>query len=426
MFFGGGFPGFGGHGHGHPDDSPEKEVDNKEFYEILEVPQQAAQDDIKKAYRKKVIKMHPDKGGDPEEFKKLQAAYEVLSHPEKREIYDKYGIEGLREDGGGGMDMFEGLFGGLFGGRGGGGRKAQQQQQRKVKPTVEDLKVTLEDVYVGTMKEITFDRQRNCESCDGKGGKDAKKCGTCKGSGSVEKVMQLGPGFITSTRSACHTCKGEGTVYEKENKCKVCKGDKVKRGTKTLEVPIEQGAPNELPVSFSGEGNEIPDAMAGDVIVRLIIEPHKRFERKGADLYVNKKISLYEALTGCAFYIEHLDGKKILIASEPGEVIAPGSKKQISKLGMPFYKDNMSHGNLYIIFDVEFPKSKDLKNLGDLKKVLPVPKDLITNVDKTKAELLEDFDQDGVNANAEGGKPRTQDDDEDGMPRGQRVQCAQQ
>lgn len=422
MFFGRGFPGFGG---SDEDSTPDRgEVDNKEFYEILEVPQNASQDDIKKNYRKKVIKMHPDKGGDPEEFKKLQAAYEVLSHPEKREIYDKYGIDGLREGGGGGMDMFEGLFGGLFGGRGGG----RKQQARKVKPTVEDLRVKLEDVYVGTMKNITFERQRNCETCDGKGGKDAKKCAPCKGTGTIEKVMQLGPGFLTSTRSGCPTCKGEGTVYEKENKCKSCKGEKVKRETKTIEVPIEQGAPNECPITFAGEGNEIPDAMAGDFIVRLIIEPHKRFERKGADLYITKKISLYEALTGCAFTIEHLDGKKILISTNPGEIISPGSKKQISKLGMPFYRDNMSHGNLYITFDVEFPKANQLKNPEALSKVLPVPKDMLTNVDKTKAELLEDFDKDGVNANADGARGRNQhdDDEDDGMPRGQRVQCAQQ
>jgi DnaJ family protein A protein 2 len=425
MFFRG-FPGFGGGSEPEEGFSPEsKEVDNKEFYEIIGVPQEASQDDIKKAYRKKVIKLHPDKGGDPEEFKKLQAAYEVLSNPEKKEIYDKHGIDGLREDGGSGMDPFEGLFGGLFGGRG--GRKGPQGQ-RKVKPTVEDLTVTLEDVYIGKMKSVTFDRQRNCEACDGKGGKDAKKCTTCKGAGMVEKVIQLAPGFLTSTRSACSKCKGEGTIYEDGNKCKVCKGDKVKKETKTIEVPIEQGAPNEYPITFSGEGNEIPDAMAGDLIVRLIIEPHKRFERKGADLYFNKKISLYEALTGCAFYIEHLDGKKILIASAPGEVIAPGTKKQLNNMGMPFYKDNMSHGNLYINFDVEFPKFNQIKNAEELKKILPVPNDLLTNVDKTKCEILEDFDTEGTNPHAEGGKSgmHGEDDDED-MPRGgQRVQCAQQ
>lgn len=120
------------------------------------------------------------------------------------------------------------------------------------------------------MKKVTFDRQRNCDACDGKGGKDAKKCSTCKGAGMVEKVVQLAPGFITSTRSACHTCKGEGTVYEKENKCKVCKGEKVKKETKTIEVPIEQGAPNECPITFSGEGNEIVSIFFEDISYKII------------------------------------------------------------------------------------------------------------------------------------------------------------
>jgi DnaJ family protein A protein 2 len=432
MFFGG-FPGFGGGGGGHEHDSSPGEVDNKEFYEILGVPNDAPQDEVKKAYRKKVIKAHPDKGGDPEEFKKLQAAYEVISNPEKREIYDKYGIDGLREDGGSGMDPFEGLFGGLFGGRG--GRGGGRPQQRQMKPIVKELVITLEEAYVGKMKKVTFDRQRNCEGCDGKGGKDAKKCTTCKGTGQIEKIVQLAPGFITQTRAHCHECKGEGTIYSKENKCKVCKGEKVKRENKTLEVPIEQGIPNEHPVKFSSEGNEMPDVMAGDLIVKITIEPHKRFERKGADLYITKKISLYEALTGCRFHLEHLDGKKILITTYDNEIIAPGTKKQINGLGMPFYRDAMSHGNLYVTFDVEFPKANQLKNPADLKKVLPVPKDLLTVSDseKAKAEVLEDFDKDGVNSSAEGGKGRSRhqhgdDDDEedDGHPRGQRVQCNQQ
>jgi DnaJ family protein A protein 2 len=424
MFFRG-FPGFNS---GQEQDEAPKDVDNKEFYEILEISKDANQDEIKKAYRTKVIKAHPDKGGDPEEFKRLQAAYEVISHPEKREIYDKYGIDGLRQDGGGGMDPFEGLFGGLFGGHGGGGKT--QKEHRKVKPTVKDITVTLEEIYVGRMHSISFDRQRNCEECDGKGGKDVKKCSTCKGAGAVEKVIQIAPGFMTATRAACHKCKGEGMIIEKENICKVCKGDKVKKETKTMDIPVEQGAPDGATVNFSGEGNEIPDAMAGDLIVRLIIEPHKTFLRKGADLYYKKKISLYEALTGCAFYIEHLDGKKFLVATTPGEITTPGAIKQLHNKGMPFYKDAMSHGNLYVNFDVEFPKPNELKNIEGLKKVLPIPKDLITNIDKTKCEILEDFDSDGLNSHAEGGKGRKGEDDEDDEDnpggRGQRVQCAQQ
>jgi len=423
MFFGG-FPGFGGR-----DESPEKDVDNKEFYDIIGVPQDASPADIKTAYRKKVIKAHPDKGGDIEEFKKLQAAYEVLSNPEKKEIYDKYGIDGIRE-GAGGMDPFEGLFGGLFGGgRRGGGK----QETRKVKPIVNEIRVTLEDIYNGKMKKVTFQRQRNCETCDGKGGKDAKKCTTCKGHGMVEKVVQLGPGFLSSSRSVCHDCKGEGTIFDKGNKCKTCKGNKVKTEDKTMEVPIEVGAPSEHHVSFNGEGNEMPGAMAGDFIVKFNVEPSSRFERKGADLYFKKKISLYEALTGCAFHIEQLDGKKILIATPPNEIITPNVRKEVKGKGMPFYRDSMSHGNLYIDFEVEFPKKSEIKHVEELKKVLPVPKDILTNVDKSKAELLEDFDESGTNSRAEGGKGRHRggyedDEDDDDMPRGggQRVQCNQQ
>lgn len=423
MFFGG-FPGFGG-GSEH-EESP-GDVDNKEFYEILEVPQTASQDEIKKSYRKKVVKAHPDKGGDVEEFKRLQAAYEILSNPEKRELYDKYGMDGIKEGGAGGMDPFEGLFGGLFGGRRGGGGKPQQ---KKMKQTVKDLRVTLEDLYIGKMKKVTFQRHRVCEPCEGKGGKDAKKCTTCKGHGVVEKVVQLGPGFISSSRAACHDCRGEGTTFDKNNKCKTCKGQKINVEEKTLEVPIEQGAPNDHLVTFSGEGDEMPGVLGGDVIVRLIVEPHKRFERKGADLYYKKTISLYEALTGTAFHVEQLDGKKLLVATSPHEVLTPNVTKEVRGKGMPFFRDAMSHGNLYIQFEVEFPKKNQLKNVEELKKILPVPKDLITDFDKNKVEYLEDYDETSTNSNAAGGRSRhghgDDDDDEDGMPRGQRVQCAQQ
>jgi DnaJ family protein A protein 2 len=422
MFFGG-FPGFGG---SDPSESTPGEVDNQEFYDIVGVPQNASQDEIKKSYRKKVVKAHPDKGGDVEEFKKLQAAYEILSNPEKRELYDKYGIDGIKEGGAGGMDPFEGLFGGLFGGgrRGGGGKP----QAKKMKPTVKEIRVTLEDLYSGKMKKVTFQRQRTCEPCEGKGGKDAKKCSTCKGQGMVEKVVQLGPGFISSSRSVCHDCRGEGTTFDKSNKCKTCRGNKINTEEKTIEVPIEQGAPNDHHVVFSGEGDEMPGVMAGDFAVKFNVEPNKRFERKGADLYMKKSVSLFEALTGTAFYVEHLDGKKILVATPPNEVLTPNARKEIKGKGMPFYKDAMSHGNLYIDFSVEFPKKSELKNLEELKKILPVPKDLITNIDKNKAEFLEDFDETSTNTNAEGGRRRGGDDDsdEEGMPRGQRVQCAQQ
>lgn len=109
--------------------------------------------------------------------------------------------------------------------------------------------------------------------------------------------------------------------------------------------------------------------MAGDLFIKVNIEPHKTFERKGADLYYKKNISLYEALTGTVFQIDHLDGTKLNVTTPPGEVITHHTIKQISRKGMPFYKDAMGAGNLYISFDIEFPKKSELKNLDQLKNV---------------------------------------------------------
>jgi DnaJ family protein A protein 2 len=415
MFFGGGFPGFSS---GFNGPQRNHNVDNDELYEILGVPKNATEEEIKRSYRKLAKEKHPDKGGNKEEFIKIQAAYEVLNNPEKRELYDQYGIDGVKN---GPSDPFESAFAGMWPGG--------KQGPKKMKPTVKEVKVTLEDIYTGRMRKVTFQRQRNCDGCDGKGGKDAKKCTTCRGSGVIEKMVQLAPGFVTSSRSTCHECKGDGTIFGKEDKCKKCKGNKVRTEEKTIEVPIEQGAPSEHHVSFSGEGDEAPGVMAGDFIAKLVVEPHKRFERKGADLYVTKKISLYEALTGTAFYVEQLDGKKILIATAPNDVITPNMIKEVKGKGMPFYQDAMSHGNLYVTFIVEFPKRSELKNLEELKKILPVPKDLVSNVDQSKAIYLEDYDEWSTNTSASGGKSRGDKEDEfddDSMPRGQRVQCAQQ
>ena len=126
-----------------------------------------------------------------------------------------------------------------------------------------------------------------------------------------------------------------------------------------------------------------PGTLAGDVIVKFNLEPHNRFERKGADLYYKKKISLYEALTGTAFYVEMLDGKKLLVTTAPNDILTPSNyfrnqndlficldvTKEIKGKGMPFFGDAMSHGNLYVIFTIDFPKKNELKNTEELKKV---------------------------------------------------------
>lgn len=427
--FGHGFPNgfFEQHGFNGASPDEDKEVDNKALYEILEVPLTATTEEIKKAYKKKAMKYHPDKGGDPEKFKEISGAHEILTNQEKREIYDKYGLEGLKDGGGpGGMDPFD-IFGSLFGGgMGGRGGKGGPKQMKKTKPTLKEVKVTLEDVYVGKMSKVTIQRNRACAACDGKGAANVKKCTTCKGVGIIEKVVQIAPGFLSSSRGACHDCRGEGVKMDKDTICKECKGNKIVQDTKTIEVPIEQGCPDSHQSVFHGEGDEIPGTMAGDMVAQITIEPHAKFERKGADLFYKKKILLYEALTGCYFQLTHLDGKKIDIITKPGEIITPGTMKQLNRKGMPFHKDAMSYGNLYIQFEIEFPKKGEMKNIEDLKKVLPTPKENGVAIDKKNAEYLDTYDETSLNPNADGARSRQDDDDEEGPRGGQRVQCQQQ
>lgn len=146
---------------------PQKEVDNSRFYELIGVPKTATQDEIKKAFRKLALKAHPDKGGDPEKFKDISVAYEVLSDPEKRKMYDKYGEEGLKEGAGGAGfgDIFE-----MFG-MGGGGRGARDRGPKKGKSVMHPVKATLEDLFHGKTTKVAVSRDRICPKCDGKGGK---------------------------------------------------------------------------------------------------------------------------------------------------------------------------------------------------------------------------------------------------------------
>ncbi|RHY55157.1 hypothetical protein DYB38_008788, partial [Aphanomyces astaci] len=161
--FGGGFESFFGEGHGHGGHS--KPVDNTKFYETLGVPKNATAADIKKAYRKLALKNHPDKGGDPELFKDITVAYEALSDPEKRELYDQYGEEGLQHGGGGGHHGGD-MFSQMFGGRGGGRPRGPQRGEDLTHP----LKVSLEDLYNGKTVKLAVNRDVLCGGCAGRGG----------------------------------------------------------------------------------------------------------------------------------------------------------------------------------------------------------------------------------------------------------------
>lgn len=274
------------------------------------------------------------------QFKKIGEAYETLKDAEKRKMYDKYGKDGPKM--GGDDDILNMFFGG------GMRRQASQKQAQKVKPTQKALEVTLENIYNGELLKIPHKRTRCCEKCNGKGGENVEKCKTCKGQGRVVQMYQMGPGMYQQVQKSCDKCQGQGEIIGEGGKCKSCNGKKIIEKDKIIEVPIEKGIPNSSAIKLSGEGNEIPEAMAGDLIFITQEKKHDVFTREGADLVMKKNISLLEALTGFEFKLKHLDGSEYTIYTQKGEVIADEMKKVVRGLGMPFYKDPMSHGNLII------------------------------------------------------------------------------
>merc|ERR1719324_1706456 len=304
MFFGGmpggmgGFPDMDGMG-GMGGRGSKKPADTTKFYKLLEVDKNASNADIKKAYRKLAIKHHPDKGGDPETFKEITRAYEVLSDTDKRAKYDRFGEEGLDGDGGGDpSDIFDAFFGG--GGRRGGDKRKRQ----KTKDVTQPLKVTLEQLYNGQTKKMAITRQ----VIDKK--KGVVECGECDGRGVKVEVIRMGP-MIQQMQSACNSCGGQGKTF------------KTKQDREVLEVHIQKGSPDNHKVVFREMADEHPDADTGDVVFVLKQQEHALFKRRGADLFIEKDISLVEALCGFTMELTHLDDRKILIKTSPGDIVKP-------------------------------------------------------------------------------------------------------
>ena len=389
------------------------------------VDKNASPQEIRKAYRKLVIKLHPDKGGDPEKFKEMQNAYEVLSDPKKREIYDKYGEEGLKEGGGADFDPFD-----FFGGFGGFGSRSRENVKRKCKAKLVELKITLEDSYNGGRKEVEYDRRIICPKCKGSGSSNPNAkttCSKCNGSGVRLVVQRHGP-MIMQTQTTCDECNGEGkqTTCDECNgegkiikdKCKECKGQMVKIIKRKIGVDLEKGVPDGHRYKMACEGDEYPEVETGDLIIEIFLQKHKDFIRKGADLLYKCEISLLEALTGVTLAITHLDGRRILIKSSPGEIIQPQTLKTVEELGMPFFNSPFRFGHLYIDFQIVFPdklsdeqsnKITEILNNERLNHVGNVPKDI-------EKYTLEDYDASETNSSYKGGKKedwKGEDDDED-------------
>ena len=409
---------FGGIPSGFGKPKPKKEVDNSKYYKILGVDKNASKDEIKKAYRTLVRTKHPDKGGSEEEFQNIQLAYDTLSDENKRKVYDEYGEEGIKE----GMtgeeptDIFD-----LFTG---GGKK---NVRRKTKSVLQAMEVSLEDIFIGKEKYLEINRYRICKKCKGNGSKDPNantKCPGCNGK-RIKLVVQRMGNTILQSQQTCPDCRGEGYIIKDEDKCPTCKGKKVNQESKTLKIMLDKGAPDGKRYTFEGESDESPGYDPGDVIIEIRIKKHPVFERTGADLTMKADISLLEALTGFQLLINHLDGRHVLINSKKGEIIKPGVIKTVKECGMPFFDHPTRFGNLYIKFNIHFPKSLKDNQKEALFELFPKITIPIKDIDKIKEKYkMTDYNENTNNTYATGGN-RPDEQEEDERPR-QQVSCQNQ
>ena len=345
----------------------------RDYYEVLGVSKSSPADEIKQQYRKLALKFHPDrnKSADAaEHFKEISEAYAVISDPEKKQVYDQHGHAGV--DGrystddifhgaqGGGFDsIFDSLFG-RGGGRGGFGFNQQQQHGSDL---LYETHITLEEVLHGKKIEIDLRKQLQCDICNGSGAKpgtNKKTCGTCNGQGQVRQSRNMGfASFVTAV--SCHTCKGQGSIIE--TPCNKCKGEGKKNGSKTVSFNIPPGC-DSGDYTIQGEGNEIPGGINGDLIVRISVQSHSKFNRDGRDIFYDQDVSMIDAALGCEIVIPTLEGTekiKVDSGSQPNTIIKLKGK------GVTHINSRGGKGDQFVRIIVNVPKklSKHQKNLLD-------------------------------------------------------------
>lgn len=355
----------------------------KDLYEILGVTKDASDSEIKKAFRRRARELHPDvnKAADAEDqFKELNEAYDVLSDPNKRAQYDRFGtIPGAAGGGyGGGSgyvdfdDLFGGGFGGMgdifssfFGGQGGQGGRPARKEGRDMGV---GLRITLEEVARGVEKEIVYDRLAPCPDCKGTGlGENGKvvTCPECGGKGRVVSVQRTFLGDM-QTATTCKKCNGTGSSIE--NPCPECEGQGrvPDRQRVTVKVPAGIRDGQQLRVGGFGEAG-IQGAQAGDLIVTCRVQPHEFFERDGDDLHGRANVSFIQAILGAEIEI---DG---IMPDEKVQVRIPAGCQneqvvRVKGFGMPRLKSDI-RGSMYVHVNVVIPEKITKKQRELLEKL---------------------------------------------------------
>ncbi len=304
-------------------------MEEKDYYNILGVSKDASEEQIKKSYRKIAMEYHPDRNPGNKEaeerFKSASEAYEVLRDPQKREIYDRYGIEGLKGTGFTGFRGFEDIFstfGDIFEDFFGFG--TTQRRRTRARPGADlryDLKISFYEAAFGKEAEIEIPKNVLCDVCHGTGAKPgthSTHCPHCKGTGQLIRSQ----GFFTIS-TTCGHCRGEGNVIQ--HPCKECRGNGKVRKTKKIQVKIPPGVDTGSKLRIRGEGEEGErGGLSGDLFIFLYVEPHDFFSREGDEIVCQIPISFPQATLGTEIEVPTLNGNKHLTIPkgvESGEIL---------------------------------------------------------------------------------------------------------
>lgn len=367
----------------------------RDYYEVLSVERSASEEDIKKAFRRLAFQYHPDRNKEPDaeaRFKEVNEAYEVLSDPEKRARYDRYGTVDGPEGLGRGFEGFEGFsgFGDIFDAFFGGAATRTRQGPQPGRDLRYALEIDFVEAVFGTQKELELQRHERCSRCRGRGmepGTELTRCSTCNGAGEVRRVQQSLFGQFVNV-VICPTCHGEGQRIA--TPCTQCNGQGHELQTRRIAVKLPQGVDEGTQVRINGEGEAgYRGAPAGNLYVHLSVRPHKNFSRRGDDILYAFSLNLVQAALGATVTVPTLEGPQELKVP-PGTQF--GEQFRLKGKGAPHLRSG-ARGDQIVTVKVVVPdKLTDQQRqlLQELASTFPGGEDLKEEDDKGLLDKIKD------------------------------------
>lgn len=342
----------------------------------LDINDRPTENDIKRAYKKKAIEHHPDKNKDDasaeDKFKEISNAYDTLSDEKKKRIYDQVGDERYNENQAGQghpghhfnhADIFEQFFHSRhpFGQSFGFSFNQQEEDDKRSMDAHKNFSVSLDDVFNGISKNINLNITRYCKDC-------MTKCENCNGKGTIQQIKKVG--IMTQVFSgACHICSGSGYKIDGNKSCKVCQGNGEYKKDIAAMLNLPKGMGDDYVTIFEkmGEQPKDPKKTPGNLILHINVQEHKNFKRKGNDLYYTCSISFVESIVGAEIKVPYF--QEFTLNTSIFGVVYPGKQFLVQDKGLPLLNSS-KFGNMYIEFEIKYPKIKNSEKLKDLERLL--------------------------------------------------------